>query len=180
LEENALKKGEGCQFKDHLTTVLGELATKIQTAQELGAKAFAAGDYKLVEEQKQLAESLTRYRTETEKLLQLLPQENSQKRGSRTPESMFYIPILRVIVSLGGRGRVREILPLVEGEMKESLGFRDYETMKNDSDQPRWANTVRWARDSLVKEGLLEKGSPRGIWEISEAGRQKLEESFNR
>jgi len=40
----------------------------------------------------------------------------------------------------------------------------------------RWRNTARWARQWLVREGLLTSDSPRGVWEITEAGRAHLRE----
>ena len=38
----------------------------------------------------------------------------------------------------------------------------------------RWRNTAHWARYELVQDGLLKDDSKRGIWEISEKGRQFL------
>jgi restriction system protein len=39
---------------------------------------------------------------------------------------------------------------------------------------PRWRNTAQWARNSLREEGLIRDDSPRGIWEITDKGRQWL------
>lgn len=36
-------------------------------------------------------------------------------------------------------------------------------------------NTAQWARNSMVKEGLMASDSPRGIWEITDEGEQWLE-----
>ena len=38
-----------------------------------------------------------------------------------------------------------------------------------------WWNLARWERNSMVKEGLLRRGSPRGVWELSEKGRREVE-----
>ncbi len=38
-----------------------------------------------------------------------------------------------------------------------------------------WRNSAQWARNSMVQEGLLKADSPRGVWNISEAGRCRLE-----
>ena len=40
---------------------------------------------------------------------------------------------------------------------------------------PRWRNTAQWARNAMVKEGLLASDSPRGVWEITAEGKQWLE-----
>ena len=37
-----------------------------------------------------------------------------------------------------------------------------------------WKNNARWARQILVNEGLMAPDSPRGIWEITPAGREAL------
>jgi len=36
----------------------------------------------------------------------------------------------------------------------------------------RWKNRALWERLVMVKDGLLKSGSPRGIWEITEKGRE--------
>jgi len=58
--------------------------------------------------------------------------------------------------------------------MKGVLIRVDYEPLASDPEMLRWRNTAQWARNSMVKEGLLKSNSPRGIWEISEAGRVAL------
>ena len=31
-----------------------------------------------------------------------------------------------------------------------------------------WQNNAKWERFQMIQEGLLRRGSPRGIWELSE------------
>ncbi len=38
----------------------------------------------------------------------------------------------------------------------------------------RWRNTAQFARNTMVRKGLLKSNSARGIWEITEAGRRFL------
>jgi len=52
----------------------------------------------------------------------------------------------------------------------------DYQPLASDPELPRWRNAAQWARNSMVQEGLLRDDSPRGIWEISEAGKRWLQE----
>jgi hypothetical protein len=42
------------------------------------------------------------------------------------------------------------------------------------SDTPRWRNAAQWARNSMVNEDLLKKGSRACVWEISDKGRNHL------
>lgn len=96
------------------------------------------------------------------------------RRGMRTPEEAFRRPILEALLELGGRGRVQEVLDIVERKMKGILNSHDYEALPSGPNVIRWRNTAQWCRASLVQEGLLKAGSPYGVWEISEQGRQWL------
>jgi len=58
------------------------------------------------------------------------------------------------------------VLQMMTGTLKDV----DYEPLASDPDMPRWKNAAQWARNSMVKEGLLRSNSPRGVWEISDAG----------
>jgi hypothetical protein len=60
--------------------------------------------------------------------------------------------------------------------MKDILKEYDYKPFPSDP-QDSWKNTVRLVRLTMVKKGLLAKGSPRGIWEITERGRKFYEEN---
>ena len=60
--------------------------------------------------------------------------------------------------------------------MKGTLKPVDYECHKLDEKQIRWGNSAQWARNKMVNtDGRMKKGSPRGIWEISDEGREWLE-----
>ncbi|HOM67450.1 MAG: hypothetical protein BWX85_00803 [Chloroflexi bacterium ADurb.Bin120] len=93
------------------------------------------------------------------------------KQGLRTPNEAFMLPILQALVQLGGSGRVIEVLDRVERMMKEQLNKYDYESLPSNPKELRWRNNAQWARLNLVQAGYLASDSPRGIWEISEAGR---------
>jgi restriction system protein len=97
------------------------------------------------------------------------------QRGTRTREESFYQPILKVLESFGGSGKVSGVLEKVEQLMKGTLKDVDYVPLTSDPDMPRWRNTGQWARYSMVKEGLLKSNSPRGTWEISDQGRRAID-----
>jgi len=94
------------------------------------------------------------------------------KKGLRTPEEQFIIPILEAIIELGGRAKVKDVLERVYDKMKKILNSYDEEPLRSRRNVKRWVNTARWARQKMVDEGLLAKNSPRGIWEITEKGRK--------
>ncbi|MFZ8859986.1 MAG: winged helix-turn-helix domain-containing protein [Thermocrinis sp.] len=94
------------------------------------------------------------------------------KKGLRTPEEKFIIPILESIIELGGRAKVKDVLERVYDKMKNILNSYDEEPLRSRRNVKRWENTARWARQKMVDKGLLAKDSPRGIWEIKEKGRK--------
>ena len=100
------------------------------------------------------------------------------KKGLKTPESQYRIPILQVLTELGGQGRINEILERVYEKMEDILNKVDLELLPSGTDS-RWRNTACWERDTMVKEGLIKKDSPRGIWEITEKGKIYLKEHLN-
>jgi restriction endonuclease Mrr len=41
--------------------------------------------------------------------------------------------------------------------------------------EPQWQNEIRWARNELRKVGYLDMTVPRGIWKLTDAGKQAAE-----
>lgn len=82
------------------------------------------------------------------------------------------IPLLEVLVEIGGQGKPKEIYPLVT---KKFPKIRDEDLAEAlPSGGNKWTNRIQW-----VKQRLLEKGelySPRrGIWTITDKGRKRVE-----
>ena len=73
---------------------------------------------------------------------------------------------------LGGKAEVREVMRHLESKMKSYLKPIDFEKLK--SGQIRWKNTAQWTRNELASDGYLSKNSPRGLWEITERGKESL------
>jgi len=88
-------------------------------------------------------------------------------RGLRTPMGDYYQPILQALNESGGSAKVSDVLERVEQLMQDVLREVDYEPLPSNAEMPRWRNTAQWARDAMVREGLLKSNSPRGIWEIT-------------
>lgn len=98
------------------------------------------------------------------------------KRGLRTPETAFYRPILLALNELGGSGRTADVVRRVGEVMADALGPDDREPLPS-TGLPRWENTTQFARHSMVRSGFLKSGSPRGLWEISAKGLERLQRS---
>jgi len=102
------------------------------------------------------------------------PNAKRRRHGQRTPETQFYLPILQALTEMGGSGKVAEVLERVGEAMKGTLRDVDHQPLGSSPDLPRWRNTAQWARNSMMKEGLLKADSPRGVWEIADKGRALL------
>jgi restriction system protein len=94
--------------------------------------------------------------------------------GLMTPQAAYRVPILRALAALGGRAKNRAVLDHVRAAMAERLNAYDHQPIGSDANRPRWQTTAEFCRNALREEGLLVAGSPRGIWEISDAGRAWL------
>jgi len=105
--------------------------------------------------------------------------EGKLPRGLKTTDKAYYRPILKALIDLGGKASVHEVLVRVENVMKGLLKDTDRQPISSNPNEPRWANTAKWARKrmTMMKPPLLKPDSPRKIWEITEAGRRFLEES---
>jgi restriction system protein len=93
---------------------------------------------------------------------------NRIARGARTPQSAFRAPLLRVLHEAGGSAKISEATDRLGTLMQERLNDVDRQTMA--SGEIRWRNAVQWERNEMVKEGLLKKDSPRGVWELTAKG----------
>ncbi len=62
-----------------------------------------------------------------------------------------------------------EILDGVFEKVKDRLTDADRERLPSGTDV-RWPNTAAWGRFTMVDAGLLKSDSPRGTWELTEAG----------
>jgi len=96
------------------------------------------------------------------------------RKGLRTPEPAFVRPILQALSDLGGSAKRSDVFDMLEQSMRDVLKPIDYQILSSEAEQVRWQNSAQWARNLMVKEGLLQSDSPVGIWEITEKGRAWL------
>jgi Mrr N-terminal domain len=93
-------------------------------------------------------------------------------KGVLLPESEYELPILTALVELGGKVPASEVLTALEPKIKNLLQPLDFEPLEG-SGLVRWKNRAQFCRLKLVHRGDLVDGSPRGVWEISDQGRQR-------
>jgi Mrr N-terminal domain/SeqA protein N-terminal domain len=92
-------------------------------------------------------------------------------RGSLVPQADYELPILQVLVEKGGRAPSREVIDALEPRLADKL--KDVDRAKTSSGEIRWRNRAQFVRLDLIEKGQLTKDSPRGIWEITEAGERR-------
>jgi len=90
-------------------------------------------------------------------------------------EKAYELPLLDALEAAGGRLPTREAVAAVGERVTNKLMPMDHDVM--DQGQERWEMRVQFTRLRLVEAGLLEKNSPRGVWEISDTGREHLKRS---
>ena len=98
------------------------------------------------------------------------------RKGLRTPEPAFFLPILQALVDLGGAAKRQEVFDLLAQSREGVLNPIDYQPLASEARQLRWQNSAQWAHNLMVKDGLLKLNSPNGIWEITQKGRAFLGE----
>ena len=176
--------------------LLGEsIQDEVQRINAEGAQAMHKGDYDTAQSVIDFAKRLTAFRSKVDALgkewdaledlrdlatpavQQIVSKRffGKQKSGEITGHMDYCRPILEVLVEIGGKGKTKDVLDDVGRKMKSILKPKDYEAHKSDSHQIRWRNTAQWARNYMVNEdGRMKKGSPNGVWEISDKGRAWL------
>lgn len=175
--------------------LLEEMETEIESINQSGAKAFAARNYEAAravleraDQATALRERLAALRTEWEKFAPGAASNgasarkngshdlNRLQRGIRTRETAYFKPILQVLNQMGGVGDMTDVLERLPKLMKGTLQDIDFEPLTAGSEVPRWWNTAQWAQSAMVQAGLLKADSPRGVWEMTEAGHKLIAE----
>ena len=96
-------------------------------------------------------------------------------KGSILPESEYEIALLEALSELGGSASAADVLRLVGPKVGPHLTRLDLEPLP--SGRLRWHNRAQFARLNLVRRGELNPHSPRGLWQIAEAGQMRLRDS---
>ncbi|MBT7081015.1 MAG: hypothetical protein HN929_06060 [Chloroflexi bacterium] len=97
----------------------------------------------------------------------------SRSRVDVTPQKLFWKPILKTLVELGGEAQVTQVIDRVEALMKDTMRPGDYEL--NTDGRPKWTKAVNFQRLAMIHKGLLKAGTRWGMWAISEAGQLWLD-----
>ncbi|MCX8034274.1 MAG: winged helix-turn-helix domain-containing protein, partial [Thermodesulfovibrio sp.] len=151
--------------------LLEEIENVIEELNKEAEETFKSRDYEKVKSLIEDATKITDFREKIRilqkewqtlfapkapKIKKIRKDEKSKKlkRGLRTPEDAFRIPILESLAELGGKAEVRTVLNEVYKKMKHILNEYDRQQLPSGTGI-RWQNTAQWARNTMVQEGLL-------------------------
>jgi hypothetical protein len=99
-------------------------------------------------------------------------QNKRAPKGSLTPDSVYERPLLEVLDQRGGRVPTSDVLVELERRLQGHLKPIDYEPLSRG--ETRWKNRVQFVRLKLIQRGDISGESPRGVWEITEQGRERV------
>jgi hypothetical protein len=190
------KKSKNTDVGEALDLLSDEVRGEIARIREEGAEAMRKGDYDTAKSVIEFAGKLERFAENVDKLVgqwntiaqqhETEPEEVKKivskgiflraKKGTITTHEEFRRPLLQALVEMGGKGKTRAVVDRVGKLMEGKLKPRDFEPLPSDPEMIRWRNKLMWTRNTLVNVlGHMKSDSPRGVWEISEKGRQWLE-----
>jgi hypothetical protein len=92
--------------------------------------------------------------------------------GTLLPEREYEVPILSYLDEHGGRAPSREVTDAVGKALASRLTELDTRLLQDGT--IRWQKRAAFVRLRLVNRGELVKDSPRGTWEITDKGRERL------
>jgi len=102
------------------------------------------------------------------------PEGNTPDKARFTPVELYHIPLMQSLLELGGSASSDQVIERVGEKMADILTREDLEPLPSGVDI-RWRNRVAWQRHNLKRRGLIRSDSPRGVWQMTQAGRKWLD-----
>lgn len=91
----------------------------------------------------------------------------SRQRQPRTGDQVLREYIIAALRSLGGRGKIVDIMERMATQLNGKLLPGDL-AWRESTAEYAWQNNAKWERYRMIQDGLLRSDSPRGVWELSE------------
>lgn len=91
------------------------------------------------------------------------------------PQSRYKLPILTALEQFGGSAATHVVLRRVRQLMVDEL--REIDISRRSDGQVYMGNRAQAMRSVLVRKNLMKRDSPRGTWEITDAGREYLRDN---
>jgi hypothetical protein len=91
-------------------------------------------------------------------------------------EVAYELPVLDVVDELGGSAPSRKVIDLVGAYLDSKGLLTEMDKKRLKSGEIRWRARAAFARKHLAERGDLDGNAPRGVWTITEQGRQRVRE----
>ena len=98
--------------------------------------------------------------------------------GTLLPEKAYWIPILQALDEQGGEAPAVDVIARV-GEILEN-DLTDDDKSSTGTGETRWKNRTQFARLRMKEQGWINPNSPRGVWAMTEEGREQLADARSR
>ena len=95
------------------------------------------------------------------------------RRGSLLPLAAYEMPILESLIELGGSAPSSVVIDRVGAKLEAQLTDIDRDKTPGRG-VIRWRYRTQFARRALVEKGQMLRDSPHGVWEISQAGTDRV------
>ena len=96
-----------------------------------------------------------------------------------TSVKAYRLPILQVLVNLGGSARRKDVFDELEKMMADQLTENDRKTLPSNPRLTRWQRIAANSRNGLLKDGYLTAVPEEGLWVITDTGRVFLRDDQN-
>jgi len=96
-----------------------------------------------------------------------------RRRGALAPQALYEAYLLHVLLrEFEGRAHKRDATHAVVRRMLKDghIGAAEQELVA--TGETKAENTLTWARNALKTRGWIDRAAPRGIWQLTEAGRR--------
>jgi len=95
------------------------------------------------------------------------PKKSNKKE--RTPQKYFEEQILSVLSKSPNKElKCSDVANSIYNRIRSKLKTGDFETVSRG--EPRWKNSVRWAKDELKTKGLIGPPIKKGVWTLTTKG----------
>lgn len=105
----------------------------------------------------------------------MTPRRPQARTGELLDQSEYYLPLLRVLAARGGSARRSEVVSAVEEMLEDHLTPLDRQLLPSGL-EVRWTNRLGFTRLRAIDRGHLRGDSPRGLWQLTDAGFAHLRE----
>lgn len=85
----------------------------------------------------------------------------------KTPQKVLRENILKALEKLGGSARIADVIKEMAKQLDGTLLPGD-NVWRDATNEPAWQNNAKWERFQMTQDGVLRRGSPRGVWELEE------------